>query len=117
MAVKIRLTRRGRTKAPSYRVVIMESANPRDGKTIEEIGTYNPQVKPKQLNVNEERAKYWLSVGAQPSDPVKRLLGQLGLVKVEKKTPAYPGISKKKLKEIKANGGIMPEGESAAPAA
>ncbi|MEI7643814.1 MAG: 30S ribosomal protein S16 [Chloroflexales bacterium] len=72
--VKIRLRRTGKTKQPSYRLVVADSRSPRDGKFIEIIGHYNPIRIPKVLEVNGDRARYWLGVGAQPSDTVVGLL-------------------------------------------
>ena len=72
--VKIRLRRMGAKKNPFYRIVVADSASPRDGRCIEEIGTYNPLSTPSEINVNVERAQYWISNGAQPSDTVKALL-------------------------------------------
>lgn len=73
--VKIRLKRFGTKKRPYYRVVVMDARKPRDGRCIEEIGTYHP-IEPdgKQYNINIDRAKYWMSVGAQPTDTVGRLI-------------------------------------------
>lgn len=71
--VKIRLRRTGKTKQPSYRIVVADSRSPRDGRFIEIIGHYNPIRQPKELLVKEDRARYWLSVGAQPSDTVANL--------------------------------------------
>ena len=81
--VKIRLRRVGRKKAPSYRVVVADSQSPRDGKFIEIIGQYTPREKGGQggLQVNEERANYWLGVGAQPTDTVRSLLRRAGILK------------------------------------
>jgi small subunit ribosomal protein S16 len=76
--VKIRLRRTGAKKQPSYRVVIADSRQPRDGRFIEIIGHYNPTTEPTTVNIDEGRALHWLSVGAQPTDPVKRLLQNLG---------------------------------------
>lgn len=81
MAVKIRLRRMGQKKAPFYRVVVSDSRSPRDGKFIEEIGTYDPTVSPSQFKVNEELAKKWLANGAQPTETVARLLKQAGIEK------------------------------------
>ena len=72
--VKIRLRRMGAKKNPFYRIVVADSHDPRDGRFIEEIGTYNPLTDPSDIKVNAERAKYWISVGAQPTDTVKILL-------------------------------------------
>ena len=74
MAVKIRLRRMGAKKAPFYRVVVADSRYPRDGRFIEEIGTYNPVVKPAEVNIDAEAAKKWIANGAQPTDTVKALL-------------------------------------------
>ena len=72
--VKIRLKRMGAKKAPFYRVVVADSRSPRDGRFIEEIGTYNPLSDPSETKIDEERVKYWLDNGAQPTDIVKKLL-------------------------------------------
>lgn len=75
--VKIRLKRFGSKERPFYRIVVLDSRKPRDGATIEEIGTYAPiSAEDAQISFDEERAKYWLSVGAQPSDTVKRLFNK-----------------------------------------
>ena len=76
--VKIRLRRVGSKKQPSFRVVVADSRAPRDGRNIEEIGFYNPRTEPETLRVDEARALYWLSVGAQPTDSATRLLKTLG---------------------------------------
>ncbi len=72
--VKIRLRRMGAKKAPYYRVVVADSHFPRDGRCIEEIGTYNPLVKPAEINIDMERANYWIGQGAQPTETVRSLL-------------------------------------------
>ena len=74
MAVKIRLKRMGSNKKPFYRIVVADSSAPRDGRFIEEIGYYNPVSEPKQIKINDEKAKKWLGVGAQPTETVKKLL-------------------------------------------
>ena len=79
MAVKIRLRRMGAKKAPFYRVVVADSRSPRDGRFIEEIGTYDPTKNPTEYHVNEELAKKWLKNGAQPTDTVKSLFTKLGI--------------------------------------
>jgi small subunit ribosomal protein S16 len=79
MAVKIRLKRTGKKKAPSYRVVIAESSSPRDGRIIENIGWYNPRVEPSAININEEKALSWLKNGARPTDSVESLLKRAGI--------------------------------------
>ncbi|CAM3841492.1 30S ribosomal protein S16 [Alicyclobacillus pomorum] len=81
MAVKIRLKRMGAKKAPFYRVVVAESRSPRDGRFIEEIGTYNPLTDPAQISIDEEKALRWLGTGAQPSDTVRYLFRQAGILK------------------------------------
>jgi small subunit ribosomal protein S16 len=78
--VKIRLTRIGSKKNPIYRVVVADSATKRDGRAIETIGRYNPQLEPSLIEIDAERAKHWLSLGAQPSDPVRRLLQKQGVI-------------------------------------
>jgi small subunit ribosomal protein S16 len=79
--VKIRLRRVGRKKLPVYRIVIADSQSPRDGRFIELIGEYNPRLPNVGLKVNEERANYWLDVGAQPTDTVRSLLRRAGVLK------------------------------------
>lgn len=81
MAVKIRLKRMGAKKVPFYRVVVSDARSPRDGRFIEEIGTYNPVTQPAQININEERALHWLQTGAQPSDTVRNLFSRTGILK------------------------------------
>jgi small subunit ribosomal protein S16 len=81
MAVKIRLKRMGQKKAPFYRVVVAESRSPRDGRFIEEIGTYNPLTDPAQIKIDEEKALRWLGNGAQPSDTVRDLFRRAGILK------------------------------------
>jgi small subunit ribosomal protein S16 len=92
--VTIRLRRTGKTKQPSYRVVVTDSRSPRDGRFIEIIGHYNPIRQPKILEIKGDRARYWLSVGAQPSDTVVYLL--------------------KKVNVLDENGKVIPAAESAA---
>ncbi len=74
MAVKIRLTRKGKKKQPSYRVVVADSRSPRDGRYIEQIGRYDPRQEPSLVEIDTDRASYWLERGAQPSDQVRKLL-------------------------------------------
>ena len=78
--VKIRLKRMGMKKAPFYRVVVSDSRTPRDGRFIEEIGYYNPVTEPAVIKFDEERAKYWIATGAQPTDTVRGLLKKGGLL-------------------------------------
>ena len=81
MAVKIRLRRMGQKKAPFYRIVVADSRSPRDGRCIEEIGTYDPTTDPSEYHVNEELAKKWLANGAQPTDTVARIFKNAGIEK------------------------------------
>ena len=81
MAVKIRLRRMGQKKAPFYRIIVADSRSPRDGKFIEEIGTYDPNTNPSSIKVNEELAKKWLANGAQPTETVAKLLKVAGIEK------------------------------------
>ena len=74
MAVKIRLRRMGAKKAPFYRIVVADSRSPRDGRFIDEIGTYDPNRQPAAVEINAEKAKKWIANGAQPTDTVKSLL-------------------------------------------
>ena len=74
MAVKIRLKRMGKIRTPFYRIVVADSRKKRDGRVIEEIGTYNPKAEPSLISVDGERAQYWLGVGAQPTEAVAALL-------------------------------------------
>ncbi len=76
--VKIRLRRMGAKKNPYYRIVVADSHFPRDGRFIEEIGTYNPVVDPAEIKVDVERAQYWIKNGAQPTDTAKSLLKKAG---------------------------------------
>lgn len=76
--VRIRLRRVGAKKQPSYRVVVADSRSPRDGRFIERLGWYNPRTDPPSFDIKEDRALHWLSVGAQPSDAVARLLKKMG---------------------------------------
>jgi len=84
MAVRIRLTRVGATKAPTYRVVVTDSRNARDGRSIETIGHYNPRSEPAEVKIDAERARKWLSQGAQPSETVARLLRGVGVLPAAK---------------------------------
>ena len=80
MAVKIRLRRMGAKKAPFYRVVVADSRYPRDGRFIEEIGTYNPLTDPATVKIDADMAKKWIANGAQPTDTVKALLKKQGIL-------------------------------------
>jgi small subunit ribosomal protein S16 len=78
--VKIRLTRIGSKGNPIYRVVVADANAPRDGRSIETIGRYNPQLQPSLIEIDADRAKAWLAKGAQPSQPVRRLLQKSGVL-------------------------------------
>ncbi|WP_338452026.1 30S ribosomal protein S16 [Niallia oryzisoli] len=80
MAVKIRLKRMGAKKSPFYRIVVADSRSPRDGRSIETVGTYNPVTQPAQVNIDEELALKWLQNGAKPSDTVRNLFSQQGIM-------------------------------------
>ena len=78
--VKIRLRRMGAKKAPYYRIVVADSRSPRDGRCIEEIGTYNPLTAPATVTVDAEKAQHWIKNGAQPTDTVRSLLKNAGVL-------------------------------------
>lgn len=80
MAVKIRLTRMGAKKAPYYRLVVTDSRNPRDGKFIENLGTYNPLKSPAEIKVNNDAAVEWLKKGAIPTDTARNILSKVGVM-------------------------------------
>lgn len=80
MAVKIRLKRIGAKKSPFYRIVVADSRSPRDGRQIETVGTYNPLTKPAEVKINEELALKWLQNGAKPSDTVRNLFSEQGIM-------------------------------------
>ena len=79
--VKMRLRRMGQKKAPFYRIIVADARSPRDGKCIEEIGTYDPNVNPSAININEELAKKWLANGAQPTEVVGKIFKLAGIEK------------------------------------
>ena len=84
MAVRIRLTRVGATKQPTYRVVVTDSRNARDGRSLETIGHYNPRTDPVEVSIDAERARKWLAQGAQPSETVARLMRSTGILPAAK---------------------------------
>ena len=94
MAVKIKLKRMGKIRAPFYRIIVADARTKRDGRAIEEIGKYHPKVDPSFIEVNSDRAQYWLSVGAQPTDPVRRLLEITGDWQKFKGLPGAEGTLK-----------------------
>lgn len=84
MALKLRMTRRGTTNRPFYHIVATDSRAPRDGNYLEKLGTYNPLATTDKVTLEADRIKHWLSVGAQPSDRVAKMLGQAGLAAMPK---------------------------------
>ena len=96
MAVKIRLKRMGKIRAPYYRVVVVDSRKKRDGRVIEEIGKYHPKEEPSLIDVTSDRAQYWLGVGAQPSEAVEALLKITGDWQKFKGLPGTEGTLKVK---------------------
>ena len=116
MSLKIRLSRGGAKKRPFYSIVVADSRNPRDGRFIEKIGTYNPMV-PKdaetRITINEERAKHWLSVGALPTDRVALFFGNAGLVE----KPTYNETPKQSAPKAKAQERLKAAAKAAEAAA
>jgi small subunit ribosomal protein S16 len=78
MTTRIRLLRMGKIRNPQYRIVVADARTKRDGRTIEQIGIYHPKEDPSRIEVKSDRAQYWLSVGAQPSEPVRAILSKTG---------------------------------------
>ena len=116
MSLKIRLARGGAKKRPYYRIVIADSREPRDGSFIERIGSYNPMVPhdhPDRLTFNEERARHWLSHGAQPTERVARFFADKGLVKAK----ARPEQPKQSAPRAKTQERLKAAAEAAAKAA
>ncbi len=81
MAVKIRLTRLGKKRAPFYRIIVADSRSPRDGRFIDQVGTYDPNQEPAEVKIDKEAAEKWLANGAQPTDVVARLFKNEGIIK------------------------------------
>ena len=100
MAVKIRLRRMGQKKAPFYRIIVADSRSPRDGRFIEEIGTYDPNQNPSAIHVNEELAKKWLASGAQPTDVVAKIFKVAGIEKEDFTTYIWRWIMKELVEVI-----------------
>ncbi|NQX95935.1 MAG: 30S ribosomal protein S16 [Erythrobacter sp.] len=121
MAIALRLSRGGAKKRPYYRIVAADSRSPRDGKYLEQIGTYNPLLakdSPERVKLNEDRIRYWLGVGAKPSDRVHRFLDAAGILEREARNnpqKAEPGEKAKERAEEKAE--KLKEAEEAAKAA
>jgi small subunit ribosomal protein S16 len=97
MSVKIRLTRMGDKKSPYYRIVVADSRSPRDGKFIDQVGSYNPLTQPATISVDAEKVKSWIATGAQPTDTVRGILSQQGVIPTVK-APAKTGAVKKEKK-------------------
>lgn len=93
--LKIRLKRMGKRGQPHYRIVVMESSSPRSGKTVEEIGIYNPRTRPSTFEVDKEAAKKWLRNGAKPTDTVAQYFVKLGLLKSLKRGSQKPSTERK----------------------
>ncbi|MBB5911589.1 small subunit ribosomal protein S16 [Nocardia transvalensis] len=96
MAVKIKLTRLGKIRNPQYRIVVADARTRRDGRSIESVGKYHPKEEPSLIEVNSERVQYWLGVGAQPTEPVKRILEITGDWQKFKGLPGAEGTLKAK---------------------
>ncbi|MFT5170642.1 MAG: small subunit ribosomal protein S16, partial [Candidatus Marinamargulisbacteria bacterium] len=117
MAVKIRLKRFGKKKQPVYRLVAANSTEPRDGKVLEEFGFYNPRQSPSLFEINKERVQYWISVGAQPTETVYRLLSGEGLLPKVKRISKYEGISKENRRKIASGEGAQETTKASTPEA
>ena len=102
MAVKMRLTRLGDKKSPFYRVVVADSRKTRDGEYVDLIGTYNPLKTPEEVNIDVEKAKKWLSQGAQPTDTVKALLVKSGAIEQKKLASKSKKTASEPAKKAKA---------------
>lgn len=130
MAVKLRLRRMGKKRQPIYKVVAADSRAPRDGKILEAIGLYNPKTDPATIDIKEDRALYWLGVGAQPTDTVRNILSKKGLLlkkellgqglseaEVESKMGAWLNLNEAKVSSSKKNADAKKEGKTSAAAA
>jgi small subunit ribosomal protein S16 len=106
VAVKIRLKRLGKIRAPYYRVVVMDSRTKRDGRAIEEIGKYHPTEEPSLIEIKSERAQYWLGVGAQPTEQVAALLKVTGDWQKFKGLPGAEGTLRVKGEKLDATAAI-----------
>ncbi|MEW1720878.1 30S ribosomal protein S16 [Streptomyces sp. NPDC093109] len=124
MAVKIKLKRLGKIRSPHYRIIVADSRTRRDGRAIEEIGLYHPVQNPSRIEVDSDRARYWLSVGAQPTEPVLAILKLTGDWQAHKGLPApapllqpEPKADKRALFEALTKDGDEPKGEAITPKA
>ena len=116
MSIKIRLARGGAKKRPFYRIVVADSRSPRDGRFIERIGSYNPMVShdhPDRLKLDPERARHWLSVGAQPTDRVARFLAKQGLIAERPRSEQTKKNQPRKKAQERAKAAQSPGGEGA----
>ena len=95
MVVRIRLRRTGLKGQASYRIVVADARSPRDGRFLENIGHYNPRTEPATVEIDDERARYWLSQGAQPSDAVARMLEKRGVISERKLRYNVPRVTEK----------------------
>jgi small subunit ribosomal protein S16 len=130
VAVKIKLKRLGKIRAPYYRIVVADARTKRDGRAIEEIGKYHPKAEPSFIEVNSERAQHWLSVGAQPTDPVRKILeitgdwqkykglpGTEGTLRVaEPKADRKVAFAAALAETVESSGATTPKGKSRARA-
>ncbi|MGE5680845.1 MAG: 30S ribosomal protein S16 [Bacillota bacterium] len=127
MAVKLRLRRMGKKRQPIYKVVAADSRAPRDGKFLEAIGIYNPKTDPATIDIKEDRALYWLGVGAQPTDTVRNLLSKKGVLlrkellrqgatedEVNSKMEAWLNLNQAKVSSVKKNSDVKKEGKTSA---
>ncbi|NQY82651.1 MAG: 30S ribosomal protein S16 [Alphaproteobacteria bacterium] len=115
MSLRIRMSRIGAKKHPYYRIVVADSRQPRDGRFLEKIGYFDPmrpKDSPERSNINQERAQYWLSVGAKPSDRVEKILAEMGLVAAPKRSEQ----TKQHLPKAKAQRRTREAAESASEA-
>jgi small subunit ribosomal protein S16 len=112
--LRIRLRRTGKKKQPHYRVVVADQRAPRDGDFVEVLGHYNPRTEPSTLVLNEDRVKHWLSVGAQPSETVHRMLHKAGLTDVE---PPKRDTKQSKVEREAVEAALHAESAAAAAAA
>ncbi|QHY98443.1 30S ribosomal protein S16 [Streptomyces sp. S4.7] len=124
MAVKIKLKRLGKIRSPHYRIIVADSRTRRDGRAIEEIGLYHPVQNPSRIEVDSDRARYWLSVGAQPTEPVLAILKLTGDWQAHKGLPApapllqpEPKADKRALFEALTKDGDEPKGDAITPKA
>jgi small subunit ribosomal protein S16 len=117
VAVKIRLLRVGKTKQPSYRVVVADARSARDGRIIETIGHYGPRAEPSHVQINEDRALAWLRQGAQPTEQVQKLLTVAGVWDTFESERSHPMVTKLNRRAYVTGRGAAPKPAAEAPAA